>query len=66
MNRKPAVAGTFYPASPQALEKMIAGMVDATAPKTAVVGLISPHAGYVYSGPVAGDTISHIKFEEVT
>lgn len=64
MNRKPAVAGTFYPASPKALEKMIAAMVDPAAHKTPVVGLISPHAGYVYSGPVAGDTISHIKFEE--
>jgi AmmeMemoRadiSam system protein B len=64
MNRKPAVAGAFYPASPQALREMIAGMVNETAPKTAAFGLVCPHAGYVYSGPVAGATISRIEFEE--
>jgi MEMO1 family protein len=63
MNRKAAVAGQFYPSSPQALEKMIAGMVNDNAPKIETVGAVSPHAGYVYSGPVAGVTISRIKFE---
>jgi AmmeMemoRadiSam system protein B len=64
MNRKAAVAGTFYPGSAPALEKLIAGMVNDAAPKTEAVGVVSPHAGYTYSGPVAGATISRIKFED--
>ncbi len=64
MIRQPAVAGQFYPGSPGQLKEMIGGMVDAEADKEDVVGLVSPHAGYIYSGPVAGATISRIKFKE--
>ncbi len=63
MIRLPAVAGQFYPASPQELERMIAGLVDKKAPKTAAVGAVSPHAGYIYSGGVAGATISRMALE---
>ncbi len=63
MIRKPAVAGHFYPKSSSQLEEMIAGMVDEKAAKEEVIGLVSPHAGYIYSGPVAGATISRIKFK---
>ena len=62
MLRKPAVAGSFYPGSKKDLEEMIAGMVDDSAPKEEVVGLICPHAGYIYSGPVAGAAVSRIQF----
>lgn len=53
--RPPAVAGTFYPAEPRALRGLIhsylaEGKSAASAPKA----IIAPHAGYVYSGPVAG------------
>jgi len=64
MIRKPEVAGRFYPASPSQLEAMIRGMVDEKAEKEEVIGLISPHAGYIYSGPVAGATISKIRFKD--
>ncbi len=64
MIREPAVAGQFYPASPPQLEEMIRGMVDEKAEKEEVIGLVSPHAGYPYSGPVAGATISRIKFKD--
>ncbi len=55
--RPPAVAGMFYPADMQELQDIIASYlreaaVDAQAaevPKAIIV----PHAGYVYSGPVA-------------
>lgn len=55
--RLPAVAGTFYPSEPKALRDDIAGYLDSVAgidkvPGT-VMGLISPHAGYIYSGRVA-------------
>jgi AmmeMemoRadiSam system protein B len=55
--RKPAVAGAFYPADPEVLRRDlasyfqdVAGMERVPGP---VVGLISPHAGYMYSGRVA-------------
>ncbi len=53
--RPPAVAGTFYPGSPAALRAAIdaaftdARPVDIAAP----VAVVAPHAGYVYSGPIA-------------
>ena len=64
MIREPVVAGQFYPASPSQLKEVIRGMVDEEAKKEEVIGLISPHAGYIYSGPVAGATISRIKFKD--
>jgi hypothetical protein len=53
--RPPAVAGTFYPARPDVLAADVDGYLGAAAvagltPKA----LIVPHAGYVYSGPIAG------------
>jgi len=55
--RKPAVAGAFYPSDPKILRDDIVGYLQSVAeidkvPGTAV-GLISPHAGYMYSGRVA-------------
>ena len=64
MNRQPVVAGQFYPASASQLRVMIEKMVDGEAEKEDVIGLVSPHAGYVYSGPVAGAVISRVKFKD--
>ncbi len=64
MNRKPVVAGQFYPGSPSRLGEMIAQLVDEKAVKEDVIGLLSPHAGYVYSGAVAGAVISRVKFKD--
>ncbi|GAF68427.1 unnamed protein product, partial [marine sediment metagenome] len=64
MIRNPMVAGQFYPDSPSQLKAMIQGMVDEKAKKEEVIGLLSPHAGYIYSGPVAGAVISRIKFKD--
>ncbi|MBN1862531.1 MAG: AmmeMemoRadiSam system protein B, partial [Dehalococcoidales bacterium] len=64
MIRQPVVAGQFYPAQAAKLREMIRGMVDETTAKEDVVGLVSPHAGYIYSGPVAGATISRIRFKD--
>jgi AmmeMemoRadiSam system protein B/AmmeMemoRadiSam system protein A len=54
--RKPAVAGQFYPGDPVALSRQITDFFK-KAKKEAipgkVVALISPHAGYMYSGQVA-------------
>lgn len=55
--RPPAVAGAFYPAEPNRLRQAVAGHVGtATATvDTLPKAVIAPHAGYVYSGPVAGN-----------
>ena len=55
--RHPAVAGTFYPAEPGALARQLAQFMSEAgnaAPLSALPkAIIGPHAGYVYSGPVA-------------
>ncbi len=55
--RPSAIAGSWYPGSPRALEKMVddfLAQASSTATADEIVGLISPHAGYMYSGPTAG------------
>lgn len=52
--RSPAVAGLFYPSDPQELRAMVGSFlqkvdISGEIPKA----LIAPHAGYVYSGPIA-------------
>ncbi len=64
MIRHPVVSGQFYPESPDQLKTMIGKMVDKKAAKEEVIGLIAPHAGYIYSGLVAGAAISKIKFKD--
>jgi AmmeMemoRadiSam system protein B len=53
--REPAVAGKFYPDHPGELSKTVRDLLAASgpAPGPAPKALIVPHAGYVYSGPVA-------------
>lgn len=56
--RQPAVAGTFYPADAEDLSRDIAALLrDARTPigPAAPKVLIVPHAGFVYSGPVAAE-----------
>lgn len=64
MIRNPVAAGRFYPGAPGPLRSMIKGMVDEKAVREEVIGLVSPHAGYIYSGHVAGAIISRIKFKD--
>lgn len=52
--RRPAVAGQFYPASKAALEAEVHKFLSTGAKPQKVTGLIAPHAGYIYSGAVAG------------
>lgn len=52
--RPPAVAGTFYPRDPDELRAAVRGyLARAPARGPAPKALIAPHAGYVYSGPIA-------------
>jgi AmmeMemoRadiSam system protein B len=62
MIREAAVAGQFYPGWPAELREAIGYMASREEDKIDVVGVVSPHAGYIYSGPVAGAVFSRINF----
>jgi AmmeMemoRadiSam system protein B/AmmeMemoRadiSam system protein A len=54
--RQPAVAGSFYPGSEKALREAVTTMLQKAQPVPLdgkVIGLIAPHAGYIYSGQIA-------------
>lgn len=62
--RQPEVAGSFYPASPDELTKTVDGFLSkAQPPNTSEppIALISPHAGYQYSGAVAAYSYALLK-----
>ncbi len=64
MIRSPVAAGRYYPGSALQLREMIEMFVDENVEKEEVVGLLMPHAGYPYSGSVAGATISRVRFKD--
>jgi AmmeMemoRadiSam system protein B/AmmeMemoRadiSam system protein A len=54
--REPAVAGAFYPDKPEVLSKDVTGYLEKVKKEKVegeIVALVSPHAGYMYSGQVA-------------
>ena len=59
--RSPAVAGTFYPANTAKLHRMVTDYLSqAKTEPTSVKALIAPHAGYIYSGPVAASAYARL------
>lgn len=69
MIRKPAVAGQFYPGSKKHLEEEVKkylsrGGEPGFSQAKKVIGIIAPHAGYIYSGGVAGAVFSSAKIPE--
>ena len=61
--RAPAVAGTFYPADAAQLQRELRALlsaVPATIEKPAPKALIVPHAGYMYSGPIAAQAYARL------
>src|ERR1700687_5087113 len=62
MLRLPAVAGRFYPSDPEELTALIRQYThtDPGQPRIAVKACLVPHAGYVYSGHVAGAVLGRI------
>jgi len=58
MQRQPAVAGQFYPGSEGKLRAALSRLIPENASPKPVRGVISPHAGYVYSGSIAGRLFS--------
>ncbi len=61
MKRKPAVAGQFYQASSSQLQAQVKQYIDSDSPKNHAIGIVSPHAGLMYSGEVAGSVYSRIE-----
>jgi MEMO1 family protein len=64
MVRRPAVAGSFYPKKAEELRSMIRGMIDPRAQKEKALAVVSPHAGIIYSGYVAGAVYSSVLLPE--
>ncbi|MFA4986639.1 MAG: AmmeMemoRadiSam system protein B [Candidatus Brocadiia bacterium] len=58
MIRNPAVAGQFYPGGAAELRKVVAKLTATAAKPSLAYALIAPHAGYVYSGHLAGAVYS--------
>lgn len=58
----PVVAGTFYPADPDELRTHVKRFISDANPRLthAPKALIAPHAGYIYSGPVAGTAYAQL------
>lgn len=61
MERKPAVAGQFYPGTKSALEQEVLKLLDHKVEPQPALAAIVPHAGYVYSGKVAGLVFANIE-----
>jgi hypothetical protein len=67
-SRQPAVAGLFYPAQPERLAAEVDAYIEtAKIPELPdVKALVAPHAGYIYSGGVAGAAYSTLRFRQHT
>jgi len=58
--RSPAVAGRFYPGDAATLRRDVASYLKGE-PKTRALGCVVPHAGYMYSGHVAGAVYARLE-----
>ena len=62
--RQPAVAGTFYPGSPASLSRHLDALLDSAGASPAgrlPAALVVPHAGTIYSGPVAASAYARLR-----
>lgn len=65
MKREPAVAGYFYSENKELLKSDLKTLIKEKKEKIKVKGIVVPHAGYMYSGWVAGQTYGVIYPPEV-
>lgn len=66
---EPQVAGAFYPGNPDILTRTVDGFLQNAAPVPVpgrIIALISPHAGYTYSGQIAANGYKLIKGKPYT
>src|SRR5277367_3568488 len=62
--RTPAVAGRFYPGRADELLRDVRKYTSVESPRGAAIGCVAPHAGYIYSGGVAGALYSRLEIPE--
>jgi AmmeMemoRadiSam system protein B len=65
MLREPAVAGSFYEKDAPALKKHLARYITEKSNKIKAKAIVVPHAGYIYSGQVAGEVYSSIEIPDI-
>lgn len=59
--RAPAVAGTFYSRDPEALRRDVSDALGSERGDEQFIAAVVPHAGYMYSGAVAGSLYSRVR-----
>ena len=64
MTRRAVVAGTFYEGTRDRLGTQVAHLLTPNVTLEEVIGVVVPHAGYVYSGRVAGAVYSRVAWPE--
>ncbi|MBF0550864.1 MAG: AmmeMemoRadiSam system protein B [Deltaproteobacteria bacterium] len=65
--RAPILAGTWYPSDQPTLARAVDGYLDAAGPISEpghIYGILTPHAGYAYSGPVAGHAFKAVQGQQ--
>jgi len=65
MTRQPAVAGQFYPGDEKGLKRELERYIVKGQKKVTALGALAPHAGYMYSGAVAGAVYSRIEIPDL-
>ena len=64
MSRQPVVADRFYEGDPVLLQQSLDRYIPTGQKKKKGIAVVVPHAGYVYSGGVAGETFAEIEIPE--
>jgi AmmeMemoRadiSam system protein B len=62
--RHPAVAGRFYPGDRDTLQQDVDKYLSSQTAPTPALGCVAPHAGYIYSGPVAGAVYAQLQIPQ--
>lgn len=60
--RPAVVAGRFYPGTVAEIEEMLDAMIPASREPSPYAGVLIPHAGWIYSGRLAAQTLSRVRF----
>jgi AmmeMemoRadiSam system protein B len=64
MIRQPAVAGQFYPGRSRDLDREVRRLTREVPDKIRAKAIVVPHAGYIYSGAVAGEVFSSVEIPD--
>lgn len=64
MRREPAVAGQFYPGNIDTLTAMLKEFCPQCTKKVVAPGIMVPHAGYIYSGAIAGQVYDRVEIPD--